>query len=348
MATTPVWPSGTNTFVPSTEATNNMVVDFSRKPSEFRMSEWTQYVPVKYKVGRYTKLTVEMAGRLLNSTLQDHAWYDGEDAPTGRGNQESFGFYNYATIRYAFPNVIGEEAADQASWDILASHSRIGAQRAMTARTQIAVTAATTAGNYSSNHTSAVSSISGVTGKWDVSTTARKDIKRSLDYAFSQIHIDTLGAVKPDQVMVVMSPDCARKLSVCQEIVDHIKQSPSAEKELKEGLEPNSFYGLPSKLYGYKIVIEDSVKTTSRKGATVAKSYLLADTTPFMCSRPGALEGVEGAPSFSTHTCFLYKELLVESQFNKNDKRHEMRVVDDHVTVVTADISGFLFTAAVD
>jgi hypothetical protein len=217
----------------------------------------------------------------------------------------------------------------------------------MTARTLTAVTEATTSGNYDSSHTSAVSSITGVTGTWDLSTTARQDIKRSLDHAYDTIRKSTLGAVKPDQMCVVISPGLARKISVCQEIKDYIKGSPAAEKDLKEGLGKNVAFGLPDTYSGYKLVVEDAVRVTSRKGATRVASDVLADGTPFMVSRPGELEGVEGSPSFSTVSIYLFREMLVETKHDRDNKCHKGRIIDDYDVVMTSPIGGFLFTGAV-
>lgn len=340
-------PGQYGTFIPDHAATQGLVVDFSRNPSEFALAEWAQYVPVTKTEGRYVDMTVEQAGRILNTDGADFLWPDEGEAPTGYGNLETFSWSSYVTNRYAFPFRMGELAAEQASWDVLAHHARYSAQRCMTWRTQAAVTVATTSGNYAAANTSAVSSISGVTGKWDVSTTARKDIKRSFDHAAEIVLKGTLGAVKPEDMMIVMSPGCAKKIATSQEIVDHVKGSPSAEKELTKTLSRANRFGLPEDLYGYKIVIEDAVKVTSRKGATKATSYVLPDATPFMCSRVGGLEGLEGAPSFSTISIFMKEEMTVESKHDRDNRRHLGRCVDDFAAKGTAFISGFLFTAAV-
>lgn len=340
-------PGQFNTFIPDTAATGNLVVDFSRDPKSFALSEWAQYVPVKKTEGRYVLMTNELAARILNTDLADFYWPDEGEAPTGYGNLESFSFQSYVTRRYSIPFRMGELAAEQAVWDVLAHHARYAAQRAMTLVTQAAVTAATNTANYAATNFSAVSSISGVTGKWDVSTTARKDIKRSLDYAAEIIFKASLGAVRPEEIMLVVSPGCARKMSISQEIVDMIKQSPSAEKELTKTLSRVNRFGLPETLYGYKVVIEDAVKVTSRKGATKATSYVLDDTTPFMCSRVGGLEGMEGSPSFSTHQVFWKEEMTVESKHDRDNRRHLGRVVNDFAVKPVAPITGFVFTAAV-
>lgn len=342
------YPSGYNTYIPNTDATNNMVVDFSRNPQAFKLPEWTQYVPVTKNIGRYIEMTVEMAGRLLNADGADFLWADGNQRPSNQGNTEAFEFKPYQTRRFQTGFNLGELSAEQAEWDILAHHARIHAQRMMTLRTQLAVTVATNASLYAVSHTSAVASISGVTDKWDLSTTARSDIKRSLDYAADIIRKDTLGAVKPDQLMLVLSPGAARKIAVCQEIRDYIKGSPDASKLITSNLGKHNNYGLPDTLFDYKVVVEDAVKVTSRKGATKATSDILADATPFLCARPGELEGIEGAPSFSSFTIFLKEELTVEEKHDRDNRRHQGSVVDDQVCTFTAPVSSFLFTAAVN
>ncbi len=140
---------GPNTgYIPDHAATNGLVVDYSRNPSSFGLPNYAQYVPVTKTEGRYVEMTVEVAGRILNTDLADFFWPDEGDAPTGYGNLETFQWQSYVTKRYAFPFRMGELAAEQASWDVLASHGRYSAQRCMTARTQAAITVATTSGNY--------------------------------------------------------------------------------------------------------------------------------------------------------------------------------------------------------
>ncbi len=345
------YPGGApNTYIPSTEATNNMIVDFSRAPDDFPVNKYTTIVKVDKSVGRYCELSVEQRGRVLNTDLKDRMWADGDDASDGRGQLEAFEFKPYETTRFEFPFRIGEKAAGEASWDILASHARIKAQEAMTARTQKHITLLTTSGNWPSGHTSAVSAISGVTGKWDVSTTARADIKRSLNYAIEQILKATLSAVDVGDLQLVISPELARKISVSQEIVDYLKSSPDALDWIRGKVGKNSVYGLPDSLYGIPLVVENTVKVTNKKGATKATSYVLAATTPFIVSRPGSLNGTgdSSSPRYSTCCTFMLEEMTVWSKHDQDNRNHKGRVVEDYDVRLTAPISGFLFTAACD
>ena len=340
-------PQGSNTYVP--EVTDKLVVDFSRNIKDFPLNQYVQIVPVKKDVGYYLEITREEAGRIL-SDGKSNAWADGADRPKHNGETETFEFKAYQSRRYDFGFNVGKKSVDQASWDVIAVNAGIKAEQAMRQRTSKVLTVATTSGNYDSTHTSAVSSISGVSGKWDVSTTARKDIKRSLDYACDLIMQDSLDAVKPEDLILVISRGCARKIAVTQEIVDMIKGSPDALAEVRGELPGrNAFFGLPNKLYGVNVVVENSSKTTSRKGATVAKSGILADTTPFICSRPGGLvsERNSEAPSFATLTLFMYEEMTVEQEVDNWNRKVKHSITEDYAEKMTAPVAGFLFTAAV-
>jgi len=341
-------PSSSNVFVPDHAASGKLVVDFSRNPNKFAVNRYTQIVPVKQVIGYYLKMTVEEAGRILNSDGANFAWPDGMNAPEDFDGTESHEFLQFGTKRYKFGTTLGDLTIDQASWDIAAKHSEVKAQQAMTFRTVKALSALTTSGNYAAANTSAVSSISGNTGNWAASTTARGDIKRSLYHACEKILDATLGVVEPEDLMLVMSTGCAKELSCAQEIVDHIKGSPDSLAQVRGELPGrNAFYGLPDKLFGINVEIEKTRKVTSRKGLTRVVAPALADATPFICARPGGLEGKYGGPSFSTCTIFMHEEMTVERKPDTDNRLTRVRVVENYDVVMTAPVTGFLFTSAV-
>lgn len=347
---TAAYASGQNTFVPDHEASGRMVVDFSRNPKAFPLNRYVQLVPSKKVTGYYMKMTVEEAGRILNTDLSPHVWADGQDAPLGNEGAESFEWLAFLCKRYLYRANIGDLASEQASWDILDQHARIKAQQAMTARTQMAVTAAQTAANYVAAHTATTTVAGG--GTWDAATTANLYIKKSIDYAVNQIIQSTLSAVDVEDLRLVVAPTLAKEMAESQEIVDYLKGSPAAlayiKGEVSEGDQKNRLFGLPQDYAGVQIVVEDTVKVTSKKGATRATSYVADPAKPFVCSRPGGLIGVAGAPSFSTFSLFVYEkdEMAVEKLHDVDNRRTSVRVVDNFQVVVTADISGFLFTGA--
>src|SRR5579859_7667319 len=120
------YPGGFNTFVPSFDATGNLVVEFSRNPKDFALNQYITLTPVKKSVGYFLRITAEQAARVINSALlTDFVWPDGNDAPNGAWGTEAFQFFPYNTTRYAFPFRLGYKAVEQADWKILASHAAI-------------------------------------------------------------------------------------------------------------------------------------------------------------------------------------------------------------------------------
>lgn len=340
------YPSQYNTWLPSLEDSNRLLVDFSRNPRDFALNKYMQIVPVQKTQGYYLVMTLEERMRLLDTNLSNFHWPDGADAPLGNNGTESFQFQLFKAYRYAYPFTLGDMAIDQAAWDISSQHLDIKAQQAMTARTQLCYSALTAA-SWGSN-TASLSA-----AKWSAATTANLNIKTSLDTAITQILKATGGVVRRSQLQLVINPNVAKAMAESQEIVDYLKGSPFALPFIKadtsggDGDDSALLYGLPPTYAGLKIVVDDTVKVTTKKGATTSQSFVFADTVAFITARRGSLEGLYGGPSFSTVTMFCYDkdDMSVEVKHDVENRRVFGRVVDTFVPIVTAPVSGYYFTS---
>jgi hypothetical protein len=340
-------PSAQSTFIPDHEASGKLVVDFARDPKKFAVNRYAQVVPCKKTMGYYLRMTVEEAGRIINANLDNFVWPDGNAAPEFNNETESHEFLPFLTRRYAFGFNLGSMTVDQASWDVVAQHARIKAQQAMTGRTQKVLNALLTDANHLPSHLMTVSGISGNTGNWAQSTTARQDIKRSLQTAMELILDDTLGGVTQEDMILVINSALAAKLTQCQEIVDYIKGSPQALAQVRGELEgSNTMYGLPDTLYGFKLVVEATRKVTTRKGATTVKTQVLPTANAILMSRPGGLVGIEGAPSFSSVQVFAYTEMQTEKKDDVDNKRVVARIIENYDVRLVAPAATVLFKAA--
>lgn len=347
-AGTSVFPGQSNTYIKDFRSSGKLQVSYSRNPRDFALPNYIQYVPVKRDQGYYLQINAEQAARLVGGELDEFVWPDGADRPMNHDGTEKFNFADYRTLRRNYSFVIGDKASSQADWDILDTEAAFHAQQAMTARTRAVNKLLGTAGNWDAAHTLNVASIAGNSGAWDVSTTARQDIKRSLNYAAQVILKATLGKVRKKDMVLVMNPDTASQISETQEIVDHIKGSPEAYSQVTGGEGKWGEFGLPDKLYGYPIVIEDAVMVTSiRNAASVSRSYVMETGIAYLLSRPGGLESISGGPNFSTTCMFLYEDMTVETLKDTNNRRTSGNVVDDFAAVLTAPASGFLFQGVV-
>lgn len=334
-----------NVFIPDHAASGKLVVDFSRNLKKFAIARWAQIIPVKKTMGVYLKMTLEEAARLLQSDGSNFAWPDGADRPKGEENLESHEFLPFLTKRYAPTVPLGDLTVENATWDIIAHYAGIRAHQAMTLRTQLMITSAVTTGNYAASHRMDVTAISGNSGTWAESTTARLDIKRSLNVAAQQIMLDTLNGVSIDDLMLVINPTLAREMAESQEITEYLKGSPDA-KAMQRGEGKNVMFGLPDRLYGFNIEVESTVKISTHKGATANNAFVLPTATPFMCARPGGLEGVANSPNFATHVLFMKEEMTVETLRDVNNRKVTVSVVEDYDPKTIAPVSGVIFSNA--
>lgn len=333
--------SNTSGYIPSHEATGKLVVDFSRNADSFAVNKYAQIVPVTATTGIYLKMTPDQAAR-VSSGGAEFIWPDGQAAPTGSDNHKEFEFASYFTQRFAPSFSLGSKTVKETPWDVVAAYGKMAAQQAMTLRTRKVVTALTTSGNYGS--TAAATAAGG--GKWDVGTATAPYIMKGLQYARLAIHKATVGAIKPSDLVLVVSPGLATLMASSQEVHSYLKESPSAWAEIV-GDRPNynANWGLPQQLYGTPIVVEDAVVETANKGATASKSTILGDTVAALIARPGGLEGNYGGPSYSFLTQFMLEEMTVEVKDDPDNRRTVGRVVEDYAVVATAPAAGFYFTA---
>jgi hypothetical protein len=241
---------------------------------------------------------------------------------------------------------LGQIAMEEADWDIEGIHKMFNAQKAMTARTVKVIQQLETAGNWDANHVAWVENITGNAGyTWEASTSAYLDIKRSLQTAVRTIMKATRGVVRFNDLQLVMSPVTASKIALSQEIVDYVKQQPTSPEIIEGSKWGMDMFGLPSKLYGLPVLLEETVKVTSERGATtMTDDFALGEGNVFLLARPGGIEAVAGGgPSFSTVTLFFKEEMTVETKMDVDNRRWDHRVVDHFDPIMTAPVSGFWF-----
>lgn len=337
MAITPQYPSGYNTYVPNTEATNNLIIDFARNPKDFKLNQYTQTIKVDRNVGLYTRMTNEVCAQFQSAN--ESVWVDASERSLGAQNLESFAEETYHTTRRNFSVTLGYLSTQQASWDLTAQYQKILGTQAMTARTSIVINALTDTSNYDNSHVIDVSTDFGV---WDSSTTATGYIKATLYNATNLILRDTLGNVRLNDLMLVISAEGASQLMQSQEIVDYIKGTPDSWK-MTQGTLASGPYGLPETIYGLKVVVEDGVKVTSPKGASRAPDWLWPKTTGVICARPGGLTATQG-PNFSTCVTFAKEEMTAESFDDPRNRRTVLSVTEDYCAQVIAPVSGVVLT----
>jgi hypothetical protein len=337
------YPSAYNVFVPNASATNNLIVDFARNPDDFSINKYIQVVKSERNTGLYTKMTNEVCARYMNDG-KGSAWAYGTERDKGYHNLESFKMEMYRTFRWQRSVTLDNDTIKQAAWNITDQYNRILAAQAMTARTMQVIETMTNPDNYAgvTGHVVDVNATEGL-GFWDTSITADLWIKKAINMARTTIRKDTLGNVQSKDLVMVMGPDVAQALSESQEIVDYIKASPDALRQV-EGKLGGGEYGLPAQLYGIPVIVEDCTIVTSPKGAPRATQFAFPAGTCAIVSRPGGLVGASGGPNFSTVVLFAKEEMTTESFDMPKDRYTQLSITEDYVAELVAPVSGVLLT----
>jgi hypothetical protein len=352
MPTGPGFPGSTNVFIPSTNADvdGRLIIGFSRNARDFTLPQYIQYTKMPAPIAYYLKLTNQEMGRVVN--VADFVWPDNELRPQRNRDTESFNFIPFRAERNDYGFQIGTRTVQYASWPIKEQHAAIKAAQCMTARTVRMLGVLTTVASWqttadpdlSANHVAATATALGVTGgSLYAGTSTDPRILKALNIMALAVTKDTMAVVtaQPDQMCLVINPTTASNMATSAEIHDYLKGSPAALNEVVNNITPNAKYGLPGNLYGYKVCIEPAVRVTGRVGAALARSFALADNALLFLSRVGGIEGVYGAPSFSTATMFYLEEMTVETFDDPKNRLVEGHVVEDTAEVLTCPASGY-------
>lgn len=335
-------PSQSNTYVPVPLAGDKLLVDFARDPKRFKVARYTQVIPVEKDTGYYLHLTPDEAGRILSTNLSEFVWYDGADAPRAHAGTQEFEFRAYRTVRYAYEFTIGHKAVEQATWEIVARHAAAKAQQAMTARTQLVANVLFDANNYPASNVINVNST--YSGYWSTSDLTSKRILKSLNDAADKILDATLGMVTKDDLVLVMGTAVAKAIAQSTEVVEMLKYQAGWDYLQGATKRSNVSYGVPDQLYGFDVVVDETRKVTTKKGATTSVSGVLPATSAVLLARPGGMEGAAGVVNFSACCVFAKEEMTVEQKDDPDNRRINGRVVEDIDVRLVAPAAAVLLT----
>jgi hypothetical protein len=362
----PGFPSSTNVFIPNFESSGRLTTGYSRNPSKFHLPKYVKYVKSDFTVGVFLKISAQESARVVSQ--QEYEWPDGQVRPVHTNGLEQFMYQEFRTHRYDYGFAVGWMTRNQAVWPIIEAHAQIHAQKLMTARTIRMLSVLTTTSNWtqagtrpdsgtattldadlSADHTSTATGLTG--GFLDQGTGTTPYLKIALDKIATLINRETLGAVEQDVLMAIANPNQFRLYAESAEIHEYIKGSYWAQEEILQGLQPNNRYGLPSSVYGYPFLCENAVKVTSRKllppGVGPTKSLAMPDQNLLVMARPGTLEGVYGAPDFSTATIFWFEdEMTLETFDDPKNRLTEGHLVENTSEILTSPLSGFFVTSS--
>lgn len=358
MAATPNYLGMTNGFLP---AATGQAVTYVRDPNKFQVNKYAQLIKCPKPLVAYAVLDPDAPVRRV--TDAEFAWPDNQPRPRPQNTQGDWVWNEVRVNRRNYGYTVGEQALETADWPAKAFFNGIILSLAMTNLTKRFIDLAETTGNWSGN-TSDAGVLNGLGTTW---ANASNDpgngahflaIKKSLLQAVRNILLLTNSMVSIGDLRLVISPDLAITMAATSEIHSVLQYQEKTIRLLK-GDEPeisstNQFFGLPEKLYGLPLIIEDAAYVNQRPNSAhtyatidVNRFFVKAKTSAIICSRVGGLDGVYGAPNFSTFQRYFYKYYMAIEAFHEvKDKLFESHVVDQFKEILAATRSGWLITNA--
>lgn len=365
-------PSQYNVFIPTHDATGDMVVGYSRNIKDWAWNRYGEIRPVTKSKGYFLRWKSEQAARVRNDDGRDWVWTEGADRPTGQDNLESFEFEGFTTVRFAPGFTLGRKSAQQAGWALQEAQTQAIGQQQMTLRvrkTFKALSLLTTNNKWEGNEANVDgsagvlngnSAILGNGNNWSNGTVANPYVKISLQFAVNKIIQATLGTIGEEDLVLVFSPDSAYAISQAQEIQSMLSNSIYALPNIEGGIRnQNANYGLPPRLYNIRVEVEKTVVITSRKGATTTtRAYAIPKGDAYLLTRregdhvrDNEREDGDGKernkenyfPVYSTIAGFFFEEFTIEAQDDPWNRRIQGSCVSDYDIQITSPKGAFHF-----
>jgi hypothetical protein len=285
--------------------------------------------------GKFLRISTAEQARIVNE--QDFRWPIGQDRPTGR--LRGFDFLDWTTTRYGEDAALPHETVNVADWDVVRPHLSMHLSRRMLARTMAVLTELTTTTNYTTG-TNYFATGTAQGQDWDASA---GNIQKGIQQAQIAIGKATVSVVQPRDITMLCNPTTASLLAQTTEIQAYVKNNPVAPQFLEGDYGDN--YGLPGRLWGVGVVVEDAVRVTTQEinDDTYTAGYALADNAVIFVSRPGGFMGADGAPSFSTIQLYVYapNDMLVETLDEPSQHRTRVGITDQWGAKLVAPASAY-------
>lgn len=351
MASTFVFPSAYNGYIP---AVSNQVIGYIKKQEEFKLNGYVQYVPSAKNTGLYAKL--ERDAFIRRTSDEENAWEDGAKRPDHANKRVRYKMEEYRCFRRDYGWTLGKETLENSDMQLKPIHMDMAISECMTNRTIRVINMLENTSNWGTHYATATELNDGA-GGWrnasdDPNSPAYFAFGKSLIRAMRLINKATNGRVGPKDLRLILSPEDAEIIGQTAEIVQFMRNSQYVKQQQEDPYGAvNEMWGLPRIYKGLEIIVEDAVYIDSfptSAGDEVADSnrlYVKSSGSAIICSRKGGIDGVYGAPSFSTMQVFHYGGLVQIAAFS--DAKNEL--VEGHVNEtiaekMTSEIAGYLIT----
>ncbi len=356
MTAFPGYPGGINTVIPDFKSSGKLIDHYSRNANSYPIMGYVQLRESPQPIGYWARISSQQGQRYLGENESNWPYGQVSREPTG---MNSFGYIQFNINRYLENFYIDDTLEKLSYWSQFDLNMKMAANRTMVGRTVRAVTVLTTASNWqatvannidvTTDHTADPSSLTAVGGKLNAGTSSSPFCRAAANYAEKLISADTMNEIKRPDLIWVMNPNDANKISVSPEIVDYMKGSRYTENQILHAWGTRAMYGLPPTLYDIPVLVEDTQVITSQQKdpAKPTRSYVWPDGYVALVTRKGALDAGGLGPTYSTMTQFWFQdEMTVKTYRDDVNQRSVTQVITSDAMTLTALASGYLFTSA--
>lgn len=338
-----------NTYIPALQ--DNLRTGWSRNPKDFAVNMLCRYRPVKKPVGLYLYFDPLNYQRFENGSTNPEdptLWGAGNLRPTQSGPQLAYEARPFVCQRKSYARNVDLLADQVADFDFLKGETEDLAALAMAGRSIEVSNLISVSGSYPTGHFDTATNWGG--GFFSAGTEANPIIKRALLKILKVINLDTNATVGEDDLVFVVNPNTAYQMAVAQECHTLFVRSITNKDLLttQSGLGSNGVkFGLPDRLYGFRVVVMDTSVNYSNRGASgEVRQYIFPDNVAaVVCVKKTGGDQSENGTSNDTAQMFLYEDMTVESQTDQWNRIIKLAVTDHRQAVQVAGVSGALITA---
>jgi hypothetical protein len=354
-------PGARNVFLPgySKQRQAELIQAYTLNEDRFALGNYVTITNVDTLEGVYPRIYGPDRIRVEDPTGRDVVWPDGRpvnlyehDHNITKARRTNV---RWSMQRYLRKDTLGYMLVEQSPFDEVRLRQQDLAMKGQLFRTLSVISAINTSANWPGRYLTATALDTAAGGggaaNWLAGSTTNPVMARAVGYMMTQLQLATIGAVAIGDMMMVMNPSTAWKLSLAAEIRQFVLGFPGA-LEMIRGRNPSGReWFLPQPFFGVRVLVDDTIKVTGLPSVHAdTPVYAWPDGVIALLSRPGGITGGVGGGAFSSVHIFQLRGHNFKPMQEDMGRIHQAYYValeDAFQPVIFAPEAGFVVTGVV-
>lgn len=328
------------------ETQRRLMVGFTLNEEDFPLNNYISVFPTDVPKFFYNRWNSADAVRVPFGSGDDERWADGAERPRD-GEEMRMIAEAVEVFRYGKTSYLGEMAQDLSRvGNLLKINQNVQAGKNMLRRSIQTQTALTDSTNYPTTGTKhyyatwtalAADAVTqgypanyfGVSGTNFAADGTINDplLGKALSHGVKQILKRSNGRVGMNDLCILMNPNTADRLKNAQEIRAYMAQQAGSIEVLK-GQNPKMWptFGIPDPLYGLKIIVDGTVKVTSKQDHVNndTQDFVVGDGLLSIIARPGSVQGMPESEAFGSLALWQHKKYAMKAETFADTYNHRI------------------------